>query len=106
MNLENYKKWGAVMRLIDADLFKSYFRADTVTGTTIHRMIDEQSTAYDVDNIIKQLKENEQDLIKSIREVSPSGRYTASADELKSLIEEYTKEQIKIVKSGGAQNGN
>lgn len=45
------------MRLIDADLFKSQFRADTVTGTTIHRMIDEQPTAYDVDKVLYDLKE-------------------------------------------------
>lgn len=45
------------MRLIDADLFKSQFRADTVTGTTIHRMIDEQATAYDVEKVVKKIKE-------------------------------------------------
>lgn len=45
------------MRLIDADFFKSQFRADTVTGTTIHRMIDKQPTAYDVEKVIKSLEE-------------------------------------------------
>lgn len=45
------------MRLIDADLFKLQFRADTVTGTTIHRAIDEQPTIYDADKIIDKLQE-------------------------------------------------
>lgn len=45
------------MRLIDADLFKSKFRADTVTGTTIHRMIDEQQTAYDADKVVEKITE-------------------------------------------------
>lgn len=44
------------MRLIDADLFKSHFKSDTVTGTTIHRMIDEQPTAYDEGKVIEKIR--------------------------------------------------
>lgn len=54
-----------------------------------------------MNNIVKKLKENEKDLIKSIKETSPNGYYMANARELKELIEEYTQEQIKIIKSGG-----
>lgn len=84
-------------------IFEHITNAD---GKNAIEIIKEQETVCNIGNVIQQLKENEEDLIKSIREVSPSGRYTASADELKSLIEEYTKEQIKIVKTGGVQNGH
>lgn len=44
------------MRLIDADFFKSQFKSDTVTGNTMHNIIDEQPTAYDVDKVVEQLE--------------------------------------------------
>lgn len=44
------------MRLIDADLFKNQFKADTVTGNTMHIIIDEQPTAYDVDKVVESLE--------------------------------------------------
>lgn len=52
------------MRLIDADEFIkkfSYAKANTeeenIMCATVRRMVKEQSTAFDVENIIEQLKE-------------------------------------------------
>lgn len=43
------------------------------------------------------------DLI-SRKETSPSGLYMASKEEFIGMINDYTEEQIKIVKSGGVAN--
>lgn len=78
------------MRLIDADLFKSQFRADTVTGTTIHRMIDEQPTAYDVEKVVKKIKELPTHTFETYSQGYP-------------MDEDFVDpcDVIKIVKSGG-----
>lgn len=64
-------------------------------------MVKTQSTAYDVDKVIQQLEENKEDAIKAIEENSPSEFHMIKIKDLKELFEEYTREQIEIVKKGG-----
>lgn len=94
------------MRLIDADEAKRFVEENPnnlfIKG--FFGVLDEIPTAYDADKVIKQLKENEEDLINPIKENSPSGFYMASVEELKKLFVEYTEEQIKIVKSGSVSD--
>lgn len=61
----------------------------------------ELKTAYDVDKVVEQLKENEEDVIKAIRENAESEFSLIKVMDLEKLFEEYTQEQIEIVKSGG-----
>lgn len=67
--------------------------------------IENQPTIYDVDNVVKKLKENEEDVIKAIKENSISEFQMIKIMDLQKLFEEYTKEQIEIVKSGGIEGG-
>ena len=64
-------------------------------------MIKTQPTVYDVKKVIQQLEENKDDMIKSINENSVSGVIVTDWNNLKELFEEYTREQIEIVKKGG-----
>lgn len=72
------------MRLIDADKFKDCFNTDTAIGKTMHLMIDEQPTAYDVDKVVEQL-ENLRD------------RFDSEDFHIRGILEK----TIEIVKSGG-----
>lgn len=65
------------------------------------RVIWEQQTAYDVEKVIQQLEENKEDAIKAIEENSPSEFHMIKIRDLRELFEEYTREQIEIVKKGG-----
>lgn len=58
-------------------------------------------TSYDVERVIQQLEENKEDMIKAIERNSPSKFYMVKKKDLKELFEEYTREQIEIVKKGG-----
>lgn len=65
------------------------------------RVIGEQPTAYDVEKVIKQLEENKEHAIKTIRKVCNSYFAPEQADNLVELLEVYTREQIEIVRKGG-----
>lgn len=65
------------------------------------QIIKRLPTAYDVEKVIQQLEENKEDAIKTIEENSPSEFHMIKIRDLKELFEEYTREQIEIVKSGG-----
>lgn len=69
------------------------------------RVIGEQVTIYDAEKVIQQLEENKEDAIKAIEENSPSEFHMIKIRDLKELFEEYTREQIEIVKSGGIAIG-
>ena len=105
------------MRLIDADeLLKELdvfsmrilghandlaFSIMNETKKSIIRIIEEQPTAYNVDKVVEYLKENKEDIIKYINENSKSEYSLIKVEDLKKLLEKYTREQIEIVKSGG-----
>ena len=61
---------------------------------------DDIPTAYDVDKVIQQLSENREDLIMSIRQNTGDCSQDAIS-EFTQLIDDYTAEQIEIVKNGG-----
>lgn len=63
-------------------------------------IVKEQPTAYDVNKVIKLLEENNEDIIKAIEENSSSKFCMIKIMNLKELFEEYTREQIEIVRSG------
>lgn len=69
----------------------------------MEKLIKEQPTAYDLDKVIIQLKENKEDVIKSIRENAESEFSLIKIMDLEQLFEEYTREQIEIVKSGSSE---
>lgn len=64
-------------------------------------LIESQPTAFDVERVIRQLEKNKDDAIKAIEENSPSEFHMIKIKDLKELFEEYTREQIEIVKKGG-----
>lgn len=64
-------------------------------------MISRQKAAYDVEKVIQRLEENKEDAIKAIEENSLSEFHMIKIRDLKELFEEYTREQIEIVKKGG-----
>lgn len=73
---ENHKKRGAVMRLIDADNFLKFIldlpkrengHSRTYDEANICRFIETQSTAYDVDNVIKSIIEIGQRYCRSVK---------------------------------------
>lgn len=65
------------------------------------RVIGEQVTVYDAEKVIQQLEENKESVIKTIENLYRKLATLEAADPLKALIEEYTRQQIEIVKSGG-----
>lgn len=72
----------------------------------INECIQNAPTAFDLENVIEQLKENEEDVIKAIEENSPSEFHMIKIKDLKELFEEYTQEQIDILKFAiNATNG-
>lgn len=90
------------MRLIDADAFIKKFKyseADTederIMCATARRMIREQPTAYDLDNVVEQLLEKSfvAATSKEFYEDPQNGEYVAEVIEIKDAIE--------IVKAGG-----
>lgn len=90
------------MRLIDADalLYEDIDCADGSTYMVVHApQIDNAPTAFDLESVIERIKENEEDVIKAIEENSPSEFYMIKIKDLKELFEEYTQEQIDILKS-------
>lgn len=97
------------MRLIDADklLYDDLKCTDGNTYMIVHAPeIDNAPTAFDLESVIEQFEENKQDMIKAIDENTPSGFYAVSAKDLKAMFEDYTKEQIEILKSAAnATNG-
>ena len=94
------------MRLIDEDLLSEKAKDYFISPDGALRLIKSQPTAFDLESVIAKLKENEQDMIRAIKENSPTGVYTATAMEFIGLIEEYTKEQIEILNSAvNAANG-
>lgn len=62
-------------------------------------------TAYDVEEVIHQLEENKESVIKTIENLYRKLATLEMADPLKELIEEYTRQQIEIVESGGTAVG-
>ncbi len=86
------------MRLIDADEFIKYIgldeenaREDNLGEIVTLEDFDRQPTAYDVDRVIEQLKEN-------------SKIYCKEYQQRKGSI--YLQDVIEIVKAGGFSNGN
>lgn len=72
----------------------------------IIRGVENELTAFDLESAIEQLKENEQDVLKAIEENSKSEFEMIKIRDLKELFEEYTREQIEILKSAAnATNG-
>lgn len=71
----------------------------------VQREIERQNTTYDAEKVIQHLEENKEDAIKAIEENSPSEFHMIKIRDLKELFEEYTREQIEIVKSGGITVG-
>lgn len=66
---------------------------------------DSQHTAFDLESVIHQLNENKEDVIKAIEENSKSEFEMIKINDLKELFEEYTQEQIDIIKSVIKENG-
>lgn len=66
-------------------------------------MVKTQPIAYDVEKVIQQLEENKESVIKTIEKLYGKLATLEMADPLKELIEEYTRQQIEIVKSGGIE---
>lgn len=95
------------MRLIDADKidFGKVFIGASDFAKDIReaaqKLIDEQPTAYDVDKIVERLQESKKEAIKAIDENGKSEYSLIKIKDLKELFEEYTREQVEIVKSGG-----
>ena len=82
------------MRLIDADYFKEQIAAATLKesiepkkGLTLMEVVDAQPTAYDVDNVVKQLEKMQ---VYKFQGKLPDGRICHFSD------------AIEIVKAGGA----
>lgn len=63
--------------------------------------INDLPTAYDVDKVVEQSEESKKKAIKSIDENGKSEYSLIKIKDLKELFEEYTREQVEIVKSGG-----
>lgn len=64
-----------------------------------YKVISEMPTAFDLESVIKQLNENKEDVLKAIKENSKSEYEMIKIKDLKELFEEYTQEQIDIIKS-------
>lgn len=64
-------------------------------------------TAYDVEMVIDQLKENEQEITSQLEKSAKNAPNAVQETNLKltaQLFRDYTKSQIEIVKSGGVAN--
>lgn len=59
--------------------------------------------SYDVEKVIRQLEKNKEDAIKATVNVCESYQAFGMTRILKELFEEYTRQQIEIVKSGGIE---
>lgn len=73
---------------------------DSIISNVV-RIIKGLPSAYDTKKVIQQLEENKENAIKAIEENSPSEFHMIKIKDLKELFEEYTREQIEIVKKGG-----
>lgn len=67
--------------------------------------VNELDASYDAEKVIQQLEENKESVIKTIENLYRKLATLEMADPLKELIEEYTRQQIEIVKSGGTAVG-
>ena len=90
------------MRLIDADKLKKCYEGhngidDKADYLSIHRMIDSQPTAYDVDKIVAKLEENAGRYTKKY--VTPYGNN--GYKDIKAIS---VKKAIEIVKQGGVSD--
>lgn len=94
------------MRLIDADRLSEEAKEYFISPDGALRLIERQPTAFDLESAIERLKENEEDVLKAIEENSKSEFEMIKIRDLKELFEEYTREQIEILKSAAnATNG-
>ena len=85
-------------RLIDADKLKEAITVEYLRGKkSLMQVIDEQSTAYDVEKVIKELDENSIMVAtsKEFYDDPQNGEYVANVVEL--------GDAIKIVKGGGVE---
>lgn len=76
------------MRLIDADKLKKQMHCEYSDDLGILEKIDEQPTAYDVNKVVKQLKERS-------KEFNSGLRLHGKPENMR------TEEAIEIVKAGG-----
>lgn len=74
-------------------------RADRLMSTWYADMVSRQPAALDVDKVVEQIEKNKRDAIKHIEENSKSEFAMIKIMDLKELFEEYTREQIEIIKS-------
>lgn len=97
------------MRLIDADLLQQNLAKEPMESRTYFRaneIVINSPTAFDLESMIKKLIENNEKVIKIIRDRSPSEFNMIKIMDLVKLFEEYTQEQIDILKSAvNATNG-
>ena len=91
------------MRLIDADYFKKQIAAATLKnnielnkGLALMELVDAQSTAYDVNKVVEQIKAR-----KICGKCLNNGNATAVCAEFCDIGKE-----LEIIKSGGLEEGN
>ena len=79
-------------RLIDADAFKEKVGTDTTLRKTICEIIDKQPTAYDVENVVMEIRSNAETMATA---KLPHTYYKAIG----------TKKVEEIIRAGGVNNG-
>lgn len=107
MNGDLISKQALLKEIKDKIIPEKYGTTNAVLDVmgAVLRLIGEQPAAYDAEKVIQQLEENKEDAIKATVNVCESYQAFGMIRILKELFEEYTRQQIEIVKSGGIAVG-